>query len=50
MTEENAEPYMGNLQGYLTLNAYSDCNMVPAWMAIYGGYQMSVGRMFYSEV
>jgi len=46
ITEEMAEPYMNQVQAYLSLSPYSQCNMVPAYMAVYGGYHISVGRTF----
>lgn len=51
VTESNAEPYMADLNAYLTLSAFDyppadTVKSVPAFPAIYGGYYVSFGRVF----
>lgn len=61
VTEDNAEPYMSMLQGYLTLNAYKGSlaqqvqsedalrnaqHMVPAFNMVYGGYYVGFGAIW----
>lgn len=60
VTEDNAEPYMDSLQGYLTLVAFK-CSLqqqatpsstgykqlVPAFPAVYGGYFVGFGAQWY---
>ena len=42
-TEDNAEPYMAQLDGYLMCNAVGP-DMVPLYAAVYGGYTLTFGR------
>ena len=59
VTEDNAEPYMESIQGYLTLNAYkhsfaaspdgalaSTSHMAPAFPMVYGGYYVGFGAIW----
>lgn len=59
VTEDNAEPYLDMLQGYLSLNAFkasmaqNDVNskantnrLAPAFPAIYGGYYVGFGAIW----
>jgi hypothetical protein len=39
--ESNAEPFMNNLGGYLTLHAFSICSLTNAFSSVYGGNQLS---------
>jgi hypothetical protein len=60
VTEDNAEPYMDSLQGYLTLVAFKASlqqqsvpsstgykQLVPAFPAVYGGYFVGFGAQWY---
>lgn len=38
---------MDRVYSYLTLSAFEKCNAVQAFLAVYGGYFISVGRIFY---
>ena len=58
VTEANAEPYMGNMDGHLTICnccAELDCNplkgniIVPLFPAVYGGYSINFGRFLFKE-
>jgi hypothetical protein len=58
VTEANAEPYMGNMDGHLTIcNCCPelDCNplkgniIVPLFPAVYGGYSINFGRFLFRE-
>lgn len=42
-TEDNAEPYMAQLDGYLMCNAEGN-DLVPLFAAVYGGYTLTFGR------
>lgn len=59
VTEDNAEPYMESIQGYLTLNAYKSAmaasavgalsgvaHIAPAFPMIYGGYYVGFGAIW----
>ena len=52
VTESNAEPYMADLHGYLTLTAYQHSvssrtgQLVPVFPAVYGGYMLGFGAIF----
>ena len=52
VTESNAEPYMGDLHGYLTLTAFEhsvatrDGQLIGVFPAVYGGYMVPFGAIF----
>lgn len=59
VTEDNAEPYMNTINGYLSLNAYkhsfsqgnigslqSTSHMAPAFPLVYGGYYVAFGAIW----
>ena len=52
VTESNAEPYMADLHGYLTLTAFQhdvtsrDGQLIPVFPAVYGGYMIGFGAIF----
>jgi hypothetical protein len=59
VTEDNAEPYMNSVQGYLTLNAFkhsmaqssngvlsSTSRIAPAFPLVYGGYYVGFGAIW----
>ena len=53
LTESNAEPFMADINVYLSLEAFADADfvgsrtIVPAFAAIYGGYYTAMGAVFY---
>ena len=53
LTESNAEPFMADINVYLSLEAFGDADfagahrIVPAFAAIYGGYYTAMGAVFY---
>lgn len=53
LTESNAEPFMADINVYLSLEAFGDADfvgprrIVPAFAAIYGGYYSAMGAVFY---
>lgn len=47
ITESTAEIYMDQISAYLSLNAFMTCNPIGAFPAVYGGYYIPVGRIFY---
>jgi hypothetical protein len=36
ISESNAEAYLGSLHAYLALYGFRECNVVPAFQAVYG--------------
>jgi hypothetical protein len=55
LTESNAEPFMADINVYLSLEAFGDADfegahrIVPAFAAIYGGYYTAMGAVFYQN-
>lgn len=58
VTESNAEPYMDQLQGQLTLTAFQyaatndmeqNNGFVPVFTAVYGGYIIGFGAIYYTD-
>eukprot|EP01114_Cavostelium_apophysatum_P014143 TRINITY_DN3588_c0_g1_i1.p1 TRINITY_DN3588_c0_g1~~TRINITY_DN3588_c0_g1_i1.p1 ORF type:complete len:789 (+),score=123.39 TRINITY_DN3588_c0_g1_i1:40-2367(+) len=50
VTEANAEPYMGNLNGHLVISGFlSNCVIKNMFSAVYGGYTVPFGRVFYQQ-
>jgi hypothetical protein len=53
LTESNAEPFMADINVYLSLEAFGDADfvgshrIVPAFAAIYGGFYTAMGAVFY---
>jgi hypothetical protein len=53
LTESNSEPFMSDVNVYLTLEAFGDADfvgsrrIVPAFAAIYGGFYTAMGSVFY---
>ena len=45
ISESNAEAYMGSLHAYLALYGFRQCNAVPAFQAVYGGWSVNVGSV-----
>ena len=45
ISESNAEAYMGSLHAYLALYGFRQCNVVPAFQAVYGGWSVNVGSV-----
>ncbi len=55
LTESNAEPFMADINVYLSLEAFADADfigshrIVPAFASIYGGYYTAMGAVFYQN-
>jgi hypothetical protein len=53
LTESNSEPFMADVNVYLSLEAFADADfigprrIIPAFAAIYGGYYTAMGSIFY---
>lgn len=49
MTESNAEVYMADVPLYLPVASLMTCQSKPLFQSVYGGYHISMGRIFYKS-
>ena len=43
ISESNAEAYLGSLHAYLAIYGWKQCQMVPGFQAVYGGWSVNIG-------
>jgi len=49
VTESSNEAFMSNLSGYLVIAGFDSTEVAPVLPAVYGGYTLSFGRIFYKQ-